>query len=796
MRIGGRRGRRADRSLPPRPYLPPSTGGAVGALLSSCVVMQAGWESFCASREAGPVGAAMSVAGGGAEPLAALMAVLGAGVLAAGVAMGVLLRHLPGARLLSRWLVWAGPCIALVAVCAQGSIWARQLAWKSLQGVSPGSFTFVIEGDASLSSYGALASARVLDSDGGLVAKVRLSSDGAFEDGSELQLIGRREELARDAWGMRSYMAGEVATVRAVRILSNKMPEVRSPLSIMRDAALKAIDPAASDARALIAGIVCGRTTELNKTDASEAFSQTGTTHLVAVSGSHLALVSALVGAILGKTGWSRRARSAVLLMIMAGYVVFTGGAASALRSLVMVGASLGSGLAGRRPHGLSGLMLSIVALAMIWPGIVFDLGFQLSAASVLFILLMGGYLSFVLERLGAPEALASALSLTLCAQWATLPLTLPIFGEVSLIAPFANLLLGPPMSALLVSGLPAVGVAMLLAPVGVSQVVLLPAIALSRLSIFIAEALSAIPFASLPVDVGSEGQVAAYLVAAAVYLTWRCPTRRAMAAFGSSALLVAACHAVRWTWFAPPAVTVLDIGQGDAILVRDGPSTLLVDAGVDEATASALIRNGVFGIDAVLITHWDLDHWGGLPRVLDLMPVGAFYVARGASRGMPPELEERSVVPIELEAGDRLSVGGFEATVVLPEGPVSGEENEDSLVLSVRYGEDGFGVLLTGDAEAGELVAAADMLGHVDVLKLGHHGSAASVDEELLDLLDPQVGVASAGRDNPYGHPAASTVETLADAGVRFVCTADAGDVSLAPEEGGFVLGTSRTEG
>ena len=177
-------------------------------------------------------------------------------------------------------------------------------------------------------------------------------------------------------------------------------------------------------------------------------------------------------------------------------------------------------------------------------------------------------------------------------------------------------------------------------------------------------------------------------------------------------------------------------------------------------------------------------------------MPVGAVYVARGASRGMPPELEERSVVPIELEAGDRLSVGGFEATVVLPEGPVSGEENEDSLVLSVRYGEDGFGVLLTGDAEAGELVAVADMLGHVDVLKLGHHGSAASVDEEFLDLLDPQVGVASAGRDNPYGHPAASTVETLADAGVRFVCTADAGDVSLAPEEGGFVLGTARTEG
>ncbi|MFR2950296.1 MAG: MBL fold metallo-hydrolase [Collinsella intestinalis] len=110
--------------------------------------------------------------------------------------------------------------------------------------------------------------------------------------------------------------------------------------------------------------------------------------------------------------------------------------------------------------------------------------------------------------------------------------------------------------------------------------------------------------------------------------------------------------HVSYWTRFAPPEVIVLDIGQGDAILIRDGPSTLLVDAGIGEATRTALARNHVFGLDGVVVTHWDKDHWGGLPDVLESVRVDRLYVADGAADHIPAELSDGPAVS-ELREGD-----------------------------------------------------------------------------------------------------------------------------------------------
>ena len=245
---------------------------------------------------------------------------------------------------------------------------------------------------------------------------------------------------------------------------------------------------------------------------------------------------------------------------------------------------------------------------------------------------------------------------------------------------------------------------------------------------------------------------------------------------------------------YAPAQVAILDVGQADAILIRDGSRTMLVDAGVDNAVVEALARNNVYALDAVVVTHWDRDHWGGLPDVLDAMPVGQIVVACGASAHAPSELSSVSQEIVEVQAGDVIRVGEFACRVVWPQGLVSGEENADSLCLDVSY-DNGEGasldMLLTGDTEQDELAEYADEVGDIDVLKVGHHGSEIAVAEKPLELLDPELAVASAGEGNSYGHPDPVCVSLLERAGARFLCTKDVGDVIIRPGKTGPVVKT-----
>ena len=118
--------------------------------------------------------------------------------------------------------------------------------------------------------------------------------------------------------------------------------------------------------------------------------------------------------------------------------------------------------------------------------------------------------------------------------------------------------------------------------------------------------------------------------------------------------------------------------------------------------------------------------------------------------------------------------------------------------MLDVSYEVQGrsLDMLLTGDSEATEASRYAAEVGPVDVLKVGHHGSAESVDAEMLGILAPELAVASAGEGNRYGHPSEECIDALEAAGVPFLCTIDAGDVSISPEEGGFTVAISRGGG
>lgn len=237
--------------------------------------------------------------------------------------------------------------------------------------------------------------------------------------------------------------------------------------------------------------------------------------------------------------------------------------------------------------------------------------------------------------------------------------------------------------------------------------------------------------------------------------------------------------------------IEMLDIGQGDAILVRSGSGrSLLIDVGPPGGgIADAVASTGMDRLDAVVLTHLDIDHVGGLQDVLDRFEVRSvlFQEQDGKTR---EAIVREGATGHRLSAGDRLDLEPGRVTVLSP--PLEVEQTSDrnarSLVLLVEAL--GFRTLLTADAESEVVPISA---GRIDVLKVAHHGSMDAGLETLLSTSLPSIGLISAGRDNGYGHPVPSTLRALSAAGVRTYRTDLDGTVSLIFSERGLEVERGR---
>jgi len=237
------------------------------------------------------------------------------------------------------------------------------------------------------------------------------------------------------------------------------------------------------------------------------------------------------------------------------------------------------------------------------------------------------------------------------------------------------------------------------------------------------------------------------------------------------------------------PAFTVqfFDVGQGDATLVTVNGHRLLIDGGRSSSTVVQRLQSaGVTSLDAVVATHPDADHVGGLAAVL-----GAFQVERVYVNGDPSETRtydefltaaaaEPGAQVVILSRGQLVPLGGLLLSVLNPPSP-SGDTNNDSIVLKLSCGA--VSVLFTGDAEAPaeQSIILAGLATRVNVLKVGHHGSNTASSAGFVQALQPEVAVISAGRTNAYGHPAPEALARLTAVGALFEYTdTSAGDDSV----------------
>jgi competence protein ComEC len=242
-----------------------------------------------------------------------------------------------------------------------------------------------------------------------------------------------------------------------------------------------------------------------------------------------------------------------------------------------------------------------------------------------------------------------------------------------------------------------------------------------------------------------------------------------------------------------PVTIEVLDVGQGDSILIRSPEGkTALIDAGpTRHAAVAALKRAGITSLDMVAISHHHSDHYGGMDEVLKAMKPRYFVASRsGHTTSLYLKLlktvQAQGMTVVQPSTKPRkIELGSVELTI-FPQPPEDRkEENNNSIGLRVSYGS--FSMLFTGDSEETErqwwMRNDPSLVRNCTILKLAHHGSRNGTDARWLQLVKPELAVASMGRNNEFGHPHAETISALRHAGIPFLRTDQLGTITITSD-------------
>jgi competence protein ComEC len=516
----------------------------------------------------------------------------------------------------------------------------------------------------------------------------------------------------------------------------------------------------------LIRALVLGQSWTL-PTSWRRGLQASGLSHLVALSGLHVGLLAGLILAL--SSGLRARIRIGLLVLLVPGYLFFVGPRPALMRACAML-LSLCLAAALRRPP-LPGNTLVAVAAAMLAaePALITDLGFRLTFSATAGILVLSPRLEGRWRRL--PTWLKGPLSVTVGAQLGTVPWAVPAFHLLTPLSPLWNLL-----------ALPWTGVALGWGVLWACLAIASPGAATCALPLADLLALPFVGVASLPPTVTRP---------------WIVDWNFLETTFASVLLFGVLTRRLRWLALAglvaltagaggqlpndAAEMIVFDVGQGESILLRDSSHGVLVDGGGwrradigSRVLLPALASQGVHALDALVVSHPDLDHCGGLVQIASFFPVREVWSAPGwKAEGCVADLITLPGVEIHpLWAGESRTVGLWNLQVLNPSPGARGGQNDHSLVLLGTAGGRRF--LLTGDieasAEARLLQAYPEELGDVDVLKLAHHGSRTSSTVEWLDRTDPSLAVVSAGLDNRYGHPSPTVVGRLAERRIRLL--------------------------
>ncbi|MDQ0990864.1 ComEC/Rec2 family competence protein [Streptomyces sp. V3I7] len=587
-----------------------------------------------------------------------------------------------------------------------------------------------------------------------------------------------------------------------------------------------ATDGLPPDARALLPGLVVGDTSRITP-ELDEAFKETDLAHTLAVSGSNLTILLALLlgppgvaqhverRGLAPRLGISLRSTALLAAGLTLGFVVVCRPDPSVLRAAACGAVALLALATGRRRSLIPALATAVLLLVLYDPWLARSYGFLLSVLATGALLVLAPGWSTALQRRGLPARLAEALAAAAAAQAVCAPVVTVLSARVSLVAVPCNLLAEIAVAPATVLGF----AALMTAPV---------AMPLAKLWAWcaswpagwiagVARTGAALPGGGVDWPGSWTGALLLAVVTVSAVLVGRRLLRHPWwCAAGGALLLLLVIRPAPLTrvitgWPSPGwRYAMCDVGQGDATVLAAGDgSGVVVDAGPDPKLVDHCLRElGITRIPLLVLTHFHADHVAGLPGVLRGRSVGAiettyfeepadqveFVRREAAARHIPLTRavggERRGIGALSWQVlwppvGPRTQAGGASGMASPFPAPEPDGPNDASLTLLVRSG--GLRLLLLGDLEPPSQQAllrspAAAGAGRVDVLKVAHHGSAYQ-DPELMRLVAPRLALISCGADNPYGHPAPGTVAALRAGGAVVLRTDEDGALAVTGE-------------
>jgi competence protein ComEC len=609
-----------------------------------------------------------------------------------------------------------------------------------------------------------------------------------------------------------SHEGGRYAA--ALRVAGKGPPTITGPPTAVQRTAGKfraglraATEGLPSDARALLPGLVVGDTSRIPP-ELHEAFAATDLLHLMAVSGSNLTIVLVL---LIGPPGLAIRAerrglaprlgiplRATALLggALTLAFVVVCRPEPSVLRAAACGLITLLAIGTGRRRTLLPALAAAVLLLVLLAPRLAASYGFLLSVLATGALLTIGPGWSAALTRRGMPPRLAEALAAAGAAQAVCAPVVVVFAARVSLVAVPCNLFAQLAVAPATILGFAALALAPVAMPVAerLATCAGWPAGWIAS----VARGGAGLPGAQSSWPGGWWGGFLLAALTGLALLAARHIPRHPWTAAGCAVLLLLVILrppqlARIVTGWPPPGWTfaMCDVGQGDAAVLAAGDGTaVVVDTGPDPGAADRCLRElGVTRVPLLLLTHFHADHVDGLPGVLRGRAVGEIQTTSTGKPAAQVAFVRRTAaaarVPVvRAEPGERRRIGPLSWRVLWPgagPAPDSTEPNDSSVALFVRVGR-GPTLLLLGDLEPPAqrgLLRDWPELPRVDVLKVAHHGSPHQ-DPGLFGEVRPRLALISAGRDNPYGHPAPRTVAALRAGGATVLRTDRDGAIAV----------------
>ncbi len=615
----------------------------------------------------------------------------------------------------------------------------------------------------------------------GKVFRVRLYLDGVQEAAPSDRIEGAFSfSVTMDA--LRGNLSGKgiFLTARArssVQIQPAEYVAWYLQPALLRRALLEEMDrlfPAdtAGFAKALLLGDRSGIDYKTNT-----AFRISGVSHIIAVSGLHVSILFALVYMICGR----KRVLTALLgIPLLIAFAAVSGFTPSVTRACLMQCLMLLALLFEKEYDPPTALAFAALVMMAVNPLVVTSVSFQLSVGCMAGIFLFAEPLqTWMLKKLGNPKgkrlrarltrALAGGVGVTLSAMSLTTPLVAWYFGTVSLIGVVSNLLILWAVS-LVFYGVMAVCLIGSFWTWGGKALAWVCAW-LIRYILSVTHALSRVPLAAVYTK--------------SVYIViWLALCYAALAAFLLSGrkhpkglaccMVLGLCIALGCSWAEPLMdacrVTVLDVGQGQSILLSSEGRNYLVDCGGNneedaaDLAAETLLSMGVSRLDGLILTHTDADHSGGAEYLLSRIPADLVLIPmvkdEKGNVQMPTAISDAQPLDGDVE----LCWGSAKMTVF---GPILRNGGNDNS-LCILFQTENCAILITGDrSDFGErMLLRHAQLPQLDLLVAGHHGAASSTSRELLEALRPQTVIISVGQNNPYGHPAQEVLERLQEYG------------------------------